>query len=257
MSPIHYEASFSDAIVAAMLERGWREGCPQDYRADFALDTGDLFAFIGATQIAEWNELLSLYGNDPNAAQLGFAKRLDQSIAIDGLLDVLRNGVKDRGVRIRVAYFRPNLVMSDSVLDKYRANRLAVVRELPYATRQADAGHRLDLALFLNGIPIATAELKNPLTGQGVEQAKEQYRSDRDPTELIFTRAYSRELRSRPGPGVRDDQASRSEDRVPAVQHRFQRSRPVRRCRQPVAGRARRVRDFVPVGADLAARQLA
>ena len=63
-----------------------------------------------------------------------------------------------------------------------------MVRELAYATKQADAGNRLDLTLFLNGIPVATAELKNPLTGQGVEDAKEQYRNDRDPTELIFSR---------------------------------------------------------------------
>src|SRR5690606_32059758 len=67
-------------------------------------------------------------------------------------------------------------------------NRLTVVRELPYATKQADQGHRLDLTLFLNGIPLATAELKNPLTGQGVEQAKEQYRTDRDPTEPTFAK---------------------------------------------------------------------
>ncbi|GAB3971054.1 DEAD/DEAH box helicase family protein [Actinoallomurus acanthiterrae] len=188
MSPAHSESAFGDAIVAVMTERGWREGRPQDYRADLGLDTGELYTFIGATQSDAWEELIALYGNDTDAAQKGFAQRLDQAIATDGLLDVLRNGVKDRGVRIRVAYFKPNLVLSDSVLDKYRANRLTVVRELEYAAKQADWGHRLDLTLFLNGIPIATAELKNPLTGQGVEQAKEQYRSDRDPTEVIFAK---------------------------------------------------------------------
>ncbi|MFE1453733.1 type I restriction endonuclease subunit R [Streptomyces sp. NPDC058735] len=188
MSPIHTESAFGDAIVAAMVERGWREARPQDYRADLGLDTNELFTFIGATQPDEWNELLTVYGGDPNEAQRGFAGRLDQAIATNGLLDVLRNGVKDRGVLLRVAYFKPNLVAHDSVLDGYRANRLTVVRELEYATKQADWGNRLDLALFLNGIPVATAELKNPLTKQGVEQAKEQYRTDRDPTELIFTR---------------------------------------------------------------------
>ncbi|MFE3198501.1 type I restriction endonuclease subunit R [Embleya sp. NPDC059237] len=188
MSPVHHESVFGDAIIAAMLERGWCEGSSQDYRPDLGLDTSQLFTFIGATQATEWNELLSLYGNDLHAAELGFAKRLDQAISTDGLLNVLRKGVKDRGVRIRVAYFQPNLVASDSVLDSYRANRLTVVRELEYATKQADRGNRLDLTLFLNGIPVATAELKNPLTKQGVELAKEQYRSDRDPTELIFTR---------------------------------------------------------------------
>ncbi|MET7843194.1 type I restriction endonuclease [Streptomyces sp. NPDC005356] len=188
MSPIHTESAFGDAIVAAMVERGWREARPQDYRADLGLDTNELFTFIGATQPDEWSELLTVYGGDPNEAQRGFAGRLDQAIATNGLLDVLRNGVKDRGVLLRVAYFKPNLVAHDSVLDGYRANRLTVVRELEYATKQADWGNRLDLALFLNGIPVATAELKNPLTKQGVEQAKEQYRTDRDPTELIFTR---------------------------------------------------------------------
>ncbi|PSK68655.1 restriction endonuclease subunit R [Streptomyces sp. CS149] len=188
MAPIHYESAFGEAIVAAMSERGWREARPEDYQADLGLDTNELFTFIGETQIDEWNDLLAVYGNNVNEAQRGFAQRLDRAISDDGLLTVLRNGVKDRGVRLRVAYFKPNLVAADSVLDGYRANRLTVVRELVYATKQADWGNKLDLTLFLNGIPLATAELKNPLTRQGVEHAKEQYRTDRDPTELIFTR---------------------------------------------------------------------
>ncbi|PVC79860.1 type I restriction endonuclease [Streptomyces sp. CS131] len=188
MTPIHHESAFGDAIVAAMSERGWREARPEDYQADIGLDTNELFTFIGETQIDEWNDLLAVYGNNVNEAQRGFAQRLDRAISDDGLLTVLRNGVKDRGVRLRVAYFKPNLVAADSVLDGYRANRLTVVRELVYATKQADWGNKLDLTLFLNGIPLATAELKNPLTRQGVEHAKEQYRTDRDPTELIFTR---------------------------------------------------------------------
>ncbi|MEV5829161.1 DEAD/DEAH box helicase family protein [Spirillospora sp. NPDC052242] len=186
MSPVHHERAFGDAIVAAMVERGWREGDPRDYRTELGLDTGELYKFIGESQAESWERLLGLYGNDPDAAQLGFAKRLDQAIAQDGVLSVLRSGVKDRGVLIRLAYFKPDLVLDESVLAGYRANRLTVVRELEYATKQADKGNRLDLALFLNGIPVATAELKNPLTGQGVEEAKKQYRADRDPTELIF-----------------------------------------------------------------------
>ncbi|GAA4071566.1 type I restriction endonuclease subunit R [Streptomyces shaanxiensis] len=185
--PVHSESAFGDAIVAAMTERGWRETSPAGYQPDLGLDTQELFEFLGKTQAEEWHELRTIYG-DANEAQRGFARRLDQAIANDGLLHVLRNGVKDRGVRLRVAYFKPNLVPDESVLDGYRANRLTVVRELVYATKQLDWNHKLDLTLFLNGIPIATAELKNPLTGQGVEHAMDQYRTDRDPTELIFTR---------------------------------------------------------------------
>jgi type I restriction enzyme R subunit len=188
MSPVHDESAFGDAIVAALCERGWREGDPKKYQADLGLDTKELFAFIRETQLDEWIDLLNVYGGNKSEAERGFAQRLDRAIADDGLLHVLRNGVKDRGVLLRVAYFKPNLVAGENALDDYRANRLTVVRELPYATKQADWGHLLDLALFLNGIPVATAELKNPLTGQGVEHAKEQYRTDRDPTELIFTR---------------------------------------------------------------------
>ncbi|MFI2662588.1 type I restriction endonuclease subunit R [Micromonospora carbonacea] len=188
MSAAHHESKFGDAIVEALLAGGWELGSSADYRPDFGLDTGQLFAFIGATQPTEWDELVTLYAGDQAAAQRGFAKRLDQAINVDGLLDVLRKGVKDHGVRLRVAYFRPSFVESDAILDDYRCNRLTVVRELAYATKHADRGNRLDLALFLNGIPVATAELKNPLTGSGAEHAKEQYRTERDPTELIFAR---------------------------------------------------------------------
>ncbi|MGW7104013.1 type I restriction endonuclease subunit R [Streptomyces sp. NPDC054838] len=185
--PVYSESAFGDAIVAAMTAGGWREASPAGYQADLGLYKEELFEFLGETQAEEWYELCTVYG-DAAEAKRGFARRLDQAIANDGLLHVLRNGVKDRGVRLRVAYFKPNLVADDSVLDGYRANRLTVVRELVYATKQLDWGHKLDLTLFLNGIPVATAELKNPLTGQGVERAMSQYRTDRDPTELIFTR---------------------------------------------------------------------
>lgn len=189
MSPVHHESVFGDAIVSAMVDDDvWTEGSASDYRPELGLDTAQLFTFIGDTQAEEWDELLTFYGSDPDAAQLGFAKRLGQAIETEGLLDVLRKGVKDRGVRIRVAYFKPSLVQSADVLDEYRKNRLTVVRELEYATKYAGKGKRLDLTLFLNGIPVATAELKNPLTGQGVEQAKQQYRHDRDPAELIFAK---------------------------------------------------------------------
>ncbi|MEO3809444.1 type I restriction endonuclease [Sphaerisporangium sp. B11E5] len=180
------EEAFREAILAGMRERGWEVGQPSEYRAEVGLVTEELFTFIGATQVEAWNELVALYGNDVGAAQRGFVGRVGQAVASDGVLEVLRNGVKDRGVRIRLAYFKPNLVEYEEVLGNYRANRLTVVREVAYATKKADQGHRLDLVLFVNGIPVATAELKNPLTGQGVEEAKKQYREERDPTELIF-----------------------------------------------------------------------
>ncbi|WP_431889807.1 type I restriction endonuclease subunit R [Nocardiopsis alba] len=188
MSPAHHESVFGSAIVRAMVARGWETASSSDYRPELGLDTAQLFTFIGATQAEAWNELLAFYGGDVAEAQRGFAQRVNQAISRNGLVHVLRQGVKDRGVHFRLAYFKPSLVLSDSILDNYRKNRLTVVRELEYATKRPDKGNRLDLTLFLNGIPAATAELKNPLTGQGTEQAMAQYRTSRDPSEPIFAK---------------------------------------------------------------------
>jgi type I restriction enzyme, R subunit len=135
---VHHEATFGDAIVDFDVGRRVAAGRQRRLPADLALDTAQLFEFIGETQIDEWSELLTYYGGDTIAAQQRSAKRLDQAISNDGLLEVLRRGVKDRGVRIRVAYFQPSLVASDDMLDNYRANRLTVVKELEYATKHAD-----------------------------------------------------------------------------------------------------------------------
>ena len=99
---------------------------------------------------------------------------------------MLRHGLVDHGVPIRVAYFRPAHGLTPELVARYQANRLTVTRQLRYA---AGSGKALDLALFVNGIPVATAELKNPLTGQGVEKAIGQYRTDRDPKDRVLARA--------------------------------------------------------------------
>src|SRR5690606_39737533 len=119
MSPVYHESAFGEAIVEAMLANGWRLGNNADYRPDLALDTAQLFEFIGATQIREWNDLLPFYGGDANAAQAGFAKRLDQAISSGGLLEVLRRGVQDHGALLRGAYVKPPLATSDAMLNDY------------------------------------------------------------------------------------------------------------------------------------------
>ncbi len=98
---------------------------------------------------------------------------------------MLRHGVEDLGVDDRLAYFRPAHGLTPELVARYEANRLTVVRQLAYA---ADETKTLDLALFVNGLPAATAELKNPLTGQNVEHAIAQYRRDRDPQNVTLAR---------------------------------------------------------------------
>ncbi len=157
----------------------------QDFRPDLGLDTMDLFAFIGATQIKQWNRLITLYGGDADAAQRLFAGRLAKQLDQRGTVDVLRHGVVDHGVIIALAYFRPAHGLTPALLDRYNANRLVVTRQLRYSETSNET---VDLGLFVNGLPVATAELKNPLTGQNVEHAKAQYRRDRDPRNTLLAR---------------------------------------------------------------------
>ena len=116
-----------------------------------------------------------------------FLRRLASEIERRGALDVLRNGLKDSGVKFRLAYFRPSSGLNAETQRLHAGNLFAIVRQLRYSTGNEKS---LDLVLFLNGIPIFTAELKNPLTGQEVENAIRQYKTDRDPREPLF--AYGR-----------------------------------------------------------------
>ncbi|GAA3740006.1 type I restriction enzyme R subunit [Spinactinospora alkalitolerans] len=188
MSPIHDERSFEDAIVAAMTADGWRPGTPSHYDPVLGLDSAELFAFIGATQADAWERLVPFHGGSQETAQQKFLALLGKEIDKRGTLAVLREGVKDHGVRFRLAYFKPSLASSADAFTEYEQNRLTVVRQLPYTKDGSDRGNSVDLALFVNGLPVATAELKNPLTGQTVEDAKRQYRRDRNPTEPLFAK---------------------------------------------------------------------
>lgn len=158
----------------------------RDFDPVRGLDTGELFTFLGATQVELWDEMVKRYGGDPDWAQVKFADRLVGELDKRGVVDVLRHGVVDQGVMLRLAYFRPAHGLSADLVAKYEANRLTVTRQLRYADGSEKA---LDLGLFVNGIPVATAELKNPLTGQGVDQAMSQYRQDRDPKNRTLARA--------------------------------------------------------------------
>ena len=114
-----------------------------------------------------------------------FALRVAAEIDSRGVLDVLRQGVKDRGVQIELAYFRPGHTLAEGALDEYNANVLTVARQLHFSFR--DPSQSVDMAFFVNGLPVATAELKNPNTGQDADHAIAQYRR-RDPNDLFFAR---------------------------------------------------------------------
>ena len=114
-----------------------------------------------------------------------FLKRLASEIGRRGALDVLRTGIRDMGCKFRLAYFRPASGLNEDTRRLHAANLFSVVRQLHYSEKNNKS---LDIALFLNGIPIFTAELKNPLTGQTVDDAIRQYRTTRDPREPLLAR---------------------------------------------------------------------
>ncbi|HAM57915.1 MAG TPA: type I restriction endonuclease subunit R, partial [Candidatus Rokubacteria bacterium] len=116
-----------------------------------------------------------------------FLKRLADEIERRGALEVLRQGIKDSGCKFKLAYFRPASGLNEDTRRMHAANLFSVVRQLRYSEKNEKS---LDLLLFLNGIPIFTAELKNPLNGQDIEDAIRQYKTDRDPRERLL--AYGR-----------------------------------------------------------------
>ena len=187
------EAGFEDAITESLVahggyvlcKRGVGQAGPNDFDAVRGIDTAELFTFIGATQAKEWAALLKHHGGDPDVAQAKFVQRVAQQIDDRGTLDVLRHGVPDGPVTMRLAYFRPAHGLTPELVARYEANRLTVTRQLAYDPANTKT---LDLCLFVNGVAVATAELKNHLTGQTVEHAIEQYRGDRDPKNTTLGR---------------------------------------------------------------------
>lgn len=180
------ERLFEDSIEQFLLQYGgWLRSSPSNFDPVLGLDTSELFAFISATQVKAWNALLGRYGNNTDAAQRGFSKRLATELDNRGTVDVLRHGVVDLGVTIKLAFFKPAHSLTPELLALYDANRLTVTRQLVY---ESSSTKTLDLVLFVNGIPTATAELKNNLTGQTVEHAVTQYRKDRDSTNVTLSR---------------------------------------------------------------------
>lgn len=185
MSPgVHVEEAFETRVEAELLAYGW-ERARGPFDVELGIDTGDMYRFISATQVESWGRLIELYGGDRATAQRQFAQRVAAEVDSRGVLDVLRRGVRDRGVQIDMAYFRPGHTLAVDALGEYRKNVLAVARQLRYSHR--DPKLSVDMALFVNGLPVATVELKNPNTGQNADHAIAQYRS-RDANELFFAK---------------------------------------------------------------------
>lgn len=177
----HRERRFEDAIEHSLLTAGgYAKGDPVLFDRERALDPSILIPFIKSTQPKQWAPIEKYYGADAPKSVLD---DLCKALGSDGALTVIRHGFKCFGKLLRVAFFKPAHGMNPLAEKNYEANVLTATRQLHYSTKNENS---LDLVLSLNGLPIVTVELKNPLSGQTVEDAKAQYKNDRDPNELIF-----------------------------------------------------------------------
>lgn len=159
---------------------GWILGQAQDYDREFCVDLPQLRSFLNSTQ-PQVAEALDLDHDSPTRRK--FLARLQGEISKRGVIDVLRHGVKDGPHHIDLFFGTPSLG-NEKAQGLYEANCFSVTRQLRYSRDQTQRA--LDLGLFINGLPIATFELKNSLTKQTVEDAVEQYKRDRDPREKLF-----------------------------------------------------------------------
>ena len=159
---------------------GWACGDPRDYDPEHCVDIAQLAAFLSHTQ-PKTAQALALREGGP--ARRKFLARLQGQISKRGTIDVLRHGVKHGPHEVSLFYGTPS-PGNQAAKARYEANRFTVTRQLRYSRERA--GLALDLALFVNGLPVATFELKNRLTKQTVDDAVRQYKRDRSPKEKLF-----------------------------------------------------------------------
>jgi type I restriction enzyme R subunit len=176
----HIEARFEDAIEIELLARGYSRGDPKTYDSERGLFPSDVIAYVKSSQAKKWQSLVELQGA---AAQPVLLDALVKELASKGSLRVLRHGFKCFGKTYQMAAFKPASGMNPDTLEAYKQNILTITRQVPF---NPSTGETVDVVLSVNGIPVVTAELKNPMSGQTVENAKHQYANNRDPRTPLF-----------------------------------------------------------------------
>jgi type I restriction enzyme, R subunit len=175
---IHQEISFETEICQHLSENGWlyAEGDAAGYDRKRALYPLDLIAWVQETQPQAWETLVKNHGAQAEETLMG---RLRDQLNQRGTLDVLRHGIELLGLKqpLKLAEFKPALAINPDIMARYAANRLRVIRQVRYSL---SCENSIDLVLFLNGLPVATVELKTDFT-QSIGDAIDQYRLDRDP----------------------------------------------------------------------------
>ena len=182
MSNITSENTFETAIIQSLLENGgYTEGTASDYSTELGMFKNEILQFLKETQSKQWKKLSAIHGKDVENRVI---QRLYKEMDLRGSLDVIRNGFVDYGVRFKMAFFKPESGLNPDTIALYEQNKLKVIRQVYYSRKNKNS---VDLVLSLNGLPVATLELKNRFTGQNTDDAKKQYCTTRDNKELLFT----------------------------------------------------------------------
>ena len=179
----HAEQAFEEAIENDLVTMGgYSRGNRDGFDRIRCLDPSEFIAFIKETQPKEWQKVERVQGTETEKTLLdGLCRALDSNY--EGCLKVLRHGFRCFGQLFHAAYFAPASGLNPETQQRYAANRLTVTRQLRYSD---DHTKTLDMVLSLNGIPLVTLELKNPMTGQTYKDAITQYKETRDQRDLIF-----------------------------------------------------------------------
>jgi type I restriction enzyme R subunit len=178
---IHTEQTFEEAIESNLLEHGgYLKGNSTDFDVQIGLFPSYITNFLKQSQPKAWDKIANIHKDEVEQKVI---QRLVKEIDLRGVLDVLRKGFTDYGVKFQMAYFKPESTLNPEADELYQSNHLSVTRQLYY---ERVGKNSLDMVLSLNGLPIATIELKNQFSGQSVENAKKQYVYDREPNEPIF-----------------------------------------------------------------------
>ena len=174
------EKGLEALICNSLTGNGWLPGDPQDYERAHCVDLRHISAFLTATQ-PETAAALDL--DTDSTTRRRFLDRLKREVGNRGIIDVLRRGIQHGPSEVTLIYGTPTPGNTQAE-EHYRQNRFSVTRQLRYSTSNQQLS--LDIGLFVNGLPIATVELKNRFTGQTVADAVEQYKTSRSPQEDLF-----------------------------------------------------------------------
>ncbi len=174
------ERAFEATVESMLVEGGWYEGDVAEWDVERGLFPARVVAFLQAAQPELWGQLAAQHGASLDAMVVD---QLVKQLEVKGTLGVLRQGFKFQGKTLRLAFFQPAHGLNPDAVAQFALNELTVTRQVRCHPGKGDT---VDMVFALNGVPVATCELKNPMTGQTWQNAVRQYKEDRDPNAPLF-----------------------------------------------------------------------